>query len=126
MNETVREWIAKAEADYDTAGRELDAIERPNHDAVCFHAQQCIEKLMKGLLIHCDVMPPRTHNLLWLDKLLKPVCPQWSVSVDDLDFLTRAASAFRYPGAMAGPKDAKEAIDTCTPLREQLLRLLEE
>ncbi len=125
MNETVREWITKAEADYGTAVRELDATERPNYDAVCFHAQQCIEKLMKGLLIHCDVTPPRTHNLMWLDKLLKPVCAEWSASADDLDFLTRAASAFRYPGATAGHGDTKEAIEICTLLRQQLLKLLE-
>ena len=48
MNDTVKEWIQKAEKDYATATRELAALEQPNYDAVCFHAQQCIEKLMKG------------------------------------------------------------------------------
>ncbi len=40
MNGTVKEWIAKAEADYSTATRELKATESPNFNAVCFHAQQ--------------------------------------------------------------------------------------
>ena len=52
MNATVREWITKAEADYWTASRELQVSERPNYDAVCFHAQQCIEKLTKEVLFH--------------------------------------------------------------------------
>ena len=49
MNEVAQEWINKAEGDYLTATREADASP-PNYDAVCFHAQQCIEKLLKALL----------------------------------------------------------------------------
>lgn len=124
MNETVREWIDKSEADYTTATRELTTSERPNFDAVCFHAQQCIEKLMKGLLIHRGVTPPRTHNLMWLDKLLRPVFPEWSASADDLELLTRAGSAFRYPGATAERGDATDAMAICTGLRESLLKLV--
>jgi len=47
MNATVKEWIDKAEGDYATAGREMQATISPNDDAVCYHAQQCIGKLMK-------------------------------------------------------------------------------
>ena len=57
MNDTVKEWIDRAERDLATAGRELAAVEQPNYDAVCFHAQQCIEKLMKALLIHLELSP---------------------------------------------------------------------
>lgn len=59
MNETVREWIAKAEGDFRTAQRELAATEAPNYDAVAFHAQQCIEKLLKALLILKSLTPLR-------------------------------------------------------------------
>ena len=45
MNATVKEWIAKAEADFATAGRERRARKNPNYDAICFHAQQGVEKL---------------------------------------------------------------------------------
>jgi len=51
MNGTVKEWVLKAEADFATAGRELQATTAQNYDAVCFHAQQCVEKLMKALLL---------------------------------------------------------------------------
>ena len=126
MNGTVREWVDKAEADYLTAERELAAVEGPNYDAVCYHAQQCIEKLMKGSLIHFGVTPPRTHNLMWLNKLLRPVAPDWSASEDELDFLTRAGIAFRYPGSAAETDDATEALAICRRLREALLRLVAE
>ena len=124
MNGTVREWIDKAEGDYGTAERELRAAGHPNYDAVCYHAQQCIEKLMKGLLIDRGVTPPRTHYLAGLDELLKAACPGWIASPDDLEFLTRAASAFRYPGATARRDDAVEARDVCARLRAELLRHL--
>jgi HEPN domain-containing protein len=51
-SETVKEWIAKAEGDFTVACREMRARKSPNYDAACFHCQQCIEKLMKALLIH--------------------------------------------------------------------------
>jgi hypothetical protein len=63
-SETVKEWLAKAEGDFAVACREIRARKSPNYDAVCFHAQQCVEKLMKGLLIHLGVTPPKTHMLL--------------------------------------------------------------
>jgi HEPN domain-containing protein len=75
MNGTVKEWTAKAEADYSTAAREFKAKEPRNFDAVCFHARQCVEKLMKALLIHHNIVPPRTHDLTELDRLLRPVEP---------------------------------------------------
>jgi HEPN domain-containing protein len=124
MNGTVREWVEKAEADYRTGSRELAASEKPNYDAVCYHAQQCVEKLMKALLIHRGILPPRTHNLLLLDKLLRAGWAEWSASLNDLEFLTRAGTAFRYPGATAERQDAAEAMEICTRLRQGLLRFL--
>ncbi len=44
MKPEIAEWVAKAEADMATARRELQARQQPNHDDVCFHAQQCVEK----------------------------------------------------------------------------------
>src|SRR2546421_5742031 len=38
------------EGDFATAQRELGAIQDPNYDAVCFHAQQCAEKYLKAFL----------------------------------------------------------------------------
>lgn len=43
------EWINKAEGDWRTAGRELSADADPTHDAVVFHAQQCVEKYLKAV-----------------------------------------------------------------------------
>jgi len=45
MNGSVKEWIAKAEGDFDVAQLALRSDLRPNYDAVCFHAQQCVENI---------------------------------------------------------------------------------
>jgi hypothetical protein len=50
MKPITQEWISKAEGDFATAQRELQAQEMPNYDAVCFHCQQCIEKYLKAYL----------------------------------------------------------------------------
>ena len=124
MNATVKGWVEKAEGDFATAGRELRAAGSPNYDAVCFHAEQAVEKLMKALLIHLGVTPPRTHDLSALDRLLPPVCPGWSWPVEDFRFLTRAAVDFRYPGESADKKEASEALEAATRLRARLRALL--
>ena len=50
MNPATAEWVAKAEGDFATAGREMRARKNPNYDAVCFHTQQCAEKYLKAVL----------------------------------------------------------------------------
>lgn len=124
MNEIVREWIDKAEADFATARRELAVTEAPNHDAVGFHAQQCIEKLMKGLLITRGVRPPKVHDLVELDGLLTPVCSEWSWSKNELEMVSRAAVGCRYPGESLIQEDAELVLNLADRMRRKLLPLL--
>lgn len=124
MNGTVREWIDKAEADFATAGRELRAEMHPNYDAVCFHAQQCLEKLLKGALVHFGGKPPHIHDLAELSRLLTNHCPDWSAGERDLRYVSQGAVVFRYPGESATREDAAEALAICERLREGLLGLV--
>ena len=126
MNATVEEWIRKADADFATARREAAATENPNHDAVCFRAQQCVEKLLKALLIARGTVPPRTHDLVHLGELVSNVCPAWSWPIEQLRFVSRAAVAFRYPGESAWREDAEELLRLAAAMRERLLALLVE
>jgi len=124
MNGTVEEWIAKAEGDYATASRELQAAVSPNFDAVCFHAQQCVEKLMKALLIHLAVVPPKTHDLLSLDRVLAPACKDWSWPSEELRLLSQAAISFRYPGESAIKEEAVQSHEIASRIRFKLRSLL--
>lgn len=60
------EWVAKAEGDFRTASRERAATIAPNHDAVCFHAQQCVEKYLNARLIEAGLAFQKTHDLVAL------------------------------------------------------------
>ena len=111
MNGTVREWIDKAEADFATASRELVAEAPMNYDAVCFHAQQCLEKLLKGALIHFGAKPPHVHDLAELSRLLSSVRLDWSANERDMRYVSQGAVVFRYPGEAA--------------TREELIKLIE-
>ncbi|HUY14835.1 MAG TPA: HEPN domain-containing protein [Terriglobia bacterium] len=124
MNATLKEWVSKAEGDDATAARELRATETPNYDAVCFYAQQCVEKLMKALLIQAGVIPSRTHDLTSLSQLLGPACPEWSWPAQELRFLTRAGVEFRYPGESANFEEASDSFTIVTRLRVRLRSLL--
>jgi HEPN domain-containing protein len=123
-SETVREWIAKAEGDFAVACREMRVRKSPNYDAACFHCQQCVEKLMKALLIDRGSIPPKTHMLVVLDELLASVCPGWTWSADDLRFLTQAAVHLRYPGESAEKEEGREALLIAKRMRVRLLELL--
>jgi HEPN domain-containing protein len=126
MNEVVSEWLKKAEGDFLTASREMSVSVDPNYDAVCFHAQQCIEKLMKALLISRGVTPPKTHDIVRLTELVGSVFVGWSWPLPDLRLLDRASVGFRYPGESADREEAEEALSISSALRERLLHLLDE
>jgi len=125
MNEVVREWIDKAEGDYLTATREFRA-DPPNYDAVCFHAQQCIEKLMKAALIARGQVPPKSHDLTVLSGLLASADSRWTWPVEELRLLSRSAVIFRYPGESAHRGEAEAAMNVSHGMRERLICLLEK
>lgn len=120
MSNTAKEWLLKANNDFNSARHELTV---PNYDLVCFLCQQCIEKMMKGILIQNNHLPPRTHNLIELWSILAPLLKldQQIVSLADLTFLSRGAVEFRYPGEEASKEEADEAFTLCVRIRDKLL-----
>jgi HEPN domain-containing protein len=93
-------------------------------DSVCYHAQQCIEKLLKGLCIEYDVASPRSHDLQKLVDLLIPKFPELKRSSNQLKALTNLGAEFRYPDEFASTHDAERAMALCTELRESLRTFL--
>ena len=124
MSGTVSEWVERAESDFRVACRESAVTVAPSYEAVCFHAQQCVEKLMKALLIDRGVPPPRTHDLLALAGMVSTAVPGWTWPSIELSTLSAAAVGFRYPGDPIEQEDAEEMLDICTRIRSNLLALL--
>ena len=117
------EWIAKAEADYATAQRELGVTDRPNYD-VCFHAQQCAEKYLKAFLQESNIVFPRTHDLADLLVLALSIEPSWTSMQADLNTLSAFAVEYRYPGESSDLEEAKEAVEKCESVRDIVRRAL--
>lgn len=65
-----REWVIKAENDLKNAAHTLKMGKACPTDTVCFHAQQCVEKYLKALLVACGMESPKTHDLGQLVALL--------------------------------------------------------
>lgn len=118
MTTETSNWWKKAEGDYRTMRREA-AAEPPNYDAVCFHAQQCIEKLLKALLIERNIPPPYTHNLPLLAELTESEALQGQM--EDLRLLSLYAVGIRYPLEFADRLEAEEAVAACIRIRKILL-----
>ena len=125
MKETIQEWLDKAEEDWQ-ALQILINVQPTLANVICFHAQQCAEKLMKGLLVKYCVQPPYTHDLVFLYKKLQPFYKDWNVTVDEIDYLSVAAVEFRYPGGDATYEDVDVCVETCTRIRSNLLMILKE
>jgi HEPN domain-containing protein len=117
MKRETREWVKKAEDDFQTVQRELRARKRPNLDGACFHAQQCIEKYLKARLQEANISFPRTHDLERLLDLAKPIEPMWEIFRRGLARLNQFSVRFRYPGNTASRANAKEALQICREIR---------
>jgi HEPN domain-containing protein len=120
MKASTREWVDKAEADFASALREMRARRQPNYDAACFHAQQCVEKYLKGRLVQANIRFSKTHNLDRLLDMILPQEPLWSVFRPMLIELNRYAVAYRYPGESATRELAKTAVANCKAVREAI------
>ena len=88
------------------------------HAAICFHAQQCIEKYLKAWLQEANIPFTKTHDLEGLLNLIIPTLPDWKVWQADFSTISEHAVAFRYPGKAATDADAQHAVETCVRVRQ--------
>ena len=116
MNPLTLEWVERAEEDYAVV-QQLRHGQHPVHNAICFHAQQCVEKYLKAWLQEADIPFPRTHNLKELLKLITPTFPDWRSWQDDFSVLSGHAVDSRYPGKFATVDDTTHAMHICNEVR---------
>jgi HEPN domain-containing protein len=117
MKPLTREWIDKAEADWNSAGILFRARKLADYDGARFHAQQCAEKYLKARLVEAGTYFSKTHNLDALLTLALAVEPSWSVLQQLLRALNVYAIDYRYPGNTATKTDAKDALKDCREVR---------
>ena len=121
----VREWLHKAENDLTTAAHTLKLGAACPTDTVCFHAQQCVEKYIKALLVFRATPFPKTHDIRALRALLPPrFRPKLDAKVQKR--LTDYATVKRYPDAEPDIPlpEARQAVAVARRVRRELRRHL--
>ena len=93
----IREWVEKAENDFANAVNTLKMGKKCPTDTVCFHAQQCVEKYLKVILVWNRTEFPKTHNISELAALI-PKVVRPPLTNEEQDRLTEYATVMRYPG----------------------------
>jgi HEPN domain-containing protein len=120
MVNPVAEWIEKAEEDFRAANTLRRMRRNPVHNAVCFHAQQCIEKYLKAILEKKGVVVRKIHALPILLDQCAELHPLLVAMRNDMVRLSSYAVEFRYPGESATSIDAKQAIRIMKAARSEL------
>jgi len=110
-------WFAKAEADLQAAELLLNAA-NPLLDIVCYHAQQCAEKCLKGYLVARSVPFKFVHELAYLTRLCVEQEPEFSEIIDIASELQDYATGVRYPDDELDEPTFQEAQRAVTCAKE--------
>lgn len=119
MKPSTREWIKKAESDYQlgvTLARRRKTLVR---DQACFMFQQSAEKYLKARLEESNTAFPKTHQLQDLITLALPNEPLWSALMPAAGRLSVYAVAFRYPGYEASASQMRTAHLDAKAIRQE-------
>jgi HEPN domain-containing protein len=125
MNDTVKEWLDRAEGDFRSASREMKAEDEYSYPVVCVLFQQCVEKTFKAYLILKQIDFPKIHDL---EKLSTHVCEVDSrINLEGvaLDWLTSIAGTARYPEGFIDKNDTQKAFEIASRIRTELLPYFE-
>lgn len=111
--EMTRQWIMRADDDLRLAELIMSDSE-PVYWGAAFHAQQCAEKALKGLLTFHDVRAGKTHDIGNLLKLSVSVLADLEQFKDPAGILTTYAVDSRYPvpHGDVSKEEAAKAIET--------------
>lgn len=115
-------WFQKADNDI-KAIKELIDSEEPLTDIICFHAQQAIEKYIKGALIYFGERVSKTHDLVNLLTSIKKYIPELEYMENELDNISRFGVESRYPDMSYEPtkSEAKQSYEIALKVKEIVL-----
>jgi len=108
-NDEALSWVNFAEEDYAMASLSLRR-KTPLTNGACFHAQQCVEKYLKAILVRQKQPFPRTHDLRLLSNLCTKAGVLVEINADGLDLLSSYALRARYPGDVPTLEEARDAL----------------
>ncbi len=114
MRKIVEDWIKLAEDEYSIA---VILYEHNSYRGTCYHAQQCVEKSLKALILEKGGEFKRIHDIVKLIEIAGTYGWQIDISIDDAVFLNSIYKG-RYPAEegllpFGEPtmEDAKRAVE---------------
>ena len=125
--EDTRAWLTKARLDLEAGEFDLTATP-PFSAASVFHAQQAVEKALKGYLAWHDEPFRKTHNLTELGEQVARLDPSLGTLLARASQLTEYAWRYRYPGEPMEPdrEEAQKALGLARDVWREILGLLPE
>mgnify|MGYP006277603773 CR=1 FL=1 len=125
-DEYLKKWLIKADEDFKVAEHELERSESEMvTSAVCFHCQQCVEKLLKAYLVFNKIDFGRIHDL----KVLLELCRRNDKDFENVDVgnLTFYAVEIRYPDEFYVPnlEEARKCYQIASDIQEFVLKKIE-
>jgi HEPN domain-containing protein len=122
VSEYVKKWLIKAGNDLKVAQNEIKLPEKDMvTEAICFHSQQAVEKLLKAYLITRNIEFGKTHNLEFLLELCRKEDGEFDkIDVGNLSFYSVEV---RYPNEFHIPSvdEARTCIDIAGKVNEFIL-----
>jgi HEPN domain-containing protein len=117
-NENVKEWLQLADDDLYSAKILNEATRRP-YDIICYHCAQATEKYLKGYLTFRDIIPKKTHDLVFLYNLCIEKDSGFQSIKTICEFLNRFANDIRYPHKYeVNENDVNFSIDAVEKIKE--------
>lgn len=127
MKAAVAKWLELAEIDLKAA--QVLLKDSSLSSAVCFHAQQAIEKYLKALIESRDINPPKSHDLIMLYGQVEDIV---NIEEDTLAKLNQIYIDSRYPASLGtmpeglpDTEDAKEFYDFACAVYDKAKRALQ-
>lgn len=116
--EIVRRWFRKAESDLLNIRNNLSASDVPT-DTVCFHAQQAIEKYLKGILVANGRNVSKSHDLVKLLTDVADIIPELACYEEQLEEISECGISARYPDGYSEPtlEEARNAFDIAETIK---------
>jgi len=120
-----RGWVVKADSDLANVSRTMNS-DGP-YDTACFHAQQAIEKILKGFLAYPGLTIPRTHDLMELQRLCLDIDVIPKLAEIDLAEVTTYVVSARYDfDFWPERQEAEDSYELAKRVKEMILDTIPE
>ena len=92
-------WFEYAENDFEAA-KILSLLAKPKYEIICYHCQQCAEKMLKGYIASNNGRLQKTHDLVVLCETCANYDSDFEKIIGHCSDLTIYASEVRYPNIL--------------------------